>query len=636
MKKLTKIFFTLVFASLIMPVLNAASVEVKDETELLNAIKNGGEIILKNDITVSKTIEIKGQKVIIDMNGNTLTVQSYIDLWEGLLEFTGKGTLKDNRNKEKVSATIWVEGSTDIAEKDFSTLNVGKDVTIETTEWAIAVSNPDGKKLAYGAVVNFNGTINSSAKKGGGITIFGTVNNNGSLVNSPVINISKTAKVNATGENAFALYGAGIGIWNINGGTFKSVSTFGIKSGKVVINDGEFIANGTPKEGTLYGNGIIDTGSTIQIESNDGYTGSVDIFIAGGKFISEKGLSIYHYPLTEAKNSLESLMIAGGEFSGDIKMLDEDNVTINGGTFTTDKIMSYIPSTYEVVKSNNKYIVSNITYMDVEGASAKIISEGKENRYFANAGESVEIKATPEEGYYIKKITVIGKDKTSTVVDLSFDNTFIMPDYAVTIYVETARCLEKDGNVVLVDKEISYDESIDEKVVEDLLENTVNNKKSGLLEAIKLDELEIEDYMLVEFELDTKLTKYDEKTNTLVFDIKPIYYVEGVKKGVVSNDLIDGLIKINLPVPTNIKDTHVKVIHRSGEKIVDEKVYEVKTTEDGKKYITIETTSFSTFELSFYTPVVENPKTGDNVMFYVGTMIISLLGISLVIVKKHF
>ena len=37
----------------------------------------------------------------------------------------------------------------------------------------------------------------------------------------------------------------------------KALSAIGAKSGKLVINDGTFIATGVPKTGELYGNGII-------------------------------------------------------------------------------------------------------------------------------------------------------------------------------------------------------------------------------------------------------------------------------------------------------------------------------------------------------------------------------------------
>lgn len=294
MKNFKKVVLTFISVALVLvpSTLFAATVEVKNEEELFKAISSDNTIILQSDVTLTKALEIKGSNVTIDLNGNTLTVENgYIDLFEGKLEFTGKGIVKDIRVREKVTSTIWVEGSNDVNAKDFSTLVIGKDVTIDTTQWGITISNLDSNNKAYGVTVNFDGTLISSAVKGGGITVFGNVKNDGKIENAPVINLGKTASVKVVGDTA--LYGAGMGVWNINGGIYEGKSAIGIKSGKLVINDGTFTATGDPKTGELYGNGIISTGSSIQIENNKGYAGNIEITINGGTFKSDKGLSIY-------------------------------------------------------------------------------------------------------------------------------------------------------------------------------------------------------------------------------------------------------------------------------------------------------------------------------------------------------
>lgn len=631
MKKFKKLIFTFMFAVLLMPVLNAASVNVNTEEELLNAVKSDGTIVLNDNITLTKALEVKGNNVIIDLNGKTITIQNgyngYFDLFKGKLEFTGKGTIKDVRVKERVAATIWVEGSTDVNDKDFSVLTIGKDVTIDTTQWGLAVSHTDGK--AYGLTVNFNGKIVSSAVNGGGITVFGDVKNAGNgLTNAPVINLSNTASVKAVGDAA--LYGAGVGIWYIDGGTYEGLSTIGAKSGKFVINNGMFIATGVPKTGELYGNGIISTGSSIQIENNKGYAGNIEITVNGGTFKSEKGLSIYHYPPNEEgeTNALKSLIINGGTFTGDVKMVKGDNVSVTNGTFSTKTVESYIPNTYTMArKAENEYVVSNIEFSEVEGLEAKITSNGTDNKLYAKPGSKVVLTFTIENNYFLKGLTVVGKDGSETKVEVT-DNSFVMPEYAVKIIPDVIRCISKEGNIVQIDKEITFNESIDAKLVKDLSEVFLDNTNSGLANVINKEKIEATDESLVEVELKTVLTSYDEKNNTLVYDIKPVYYVDGQKVGTLSNDAITGKVKVNLPVPTSVKDTHVKVLHKSGDKLVDEKSYEIKTTEDGKKYITIETDSFSTFELSFYTPTeVKNPTTADSTLGYGLLVLISLIGI---------
>ena len=632
MKNFKKIVLSILLGVLvIVPSTVYALTEVKTGEELSEAVKKGGEIVLQNDISMTSDITVRGQKINIDLNGNSLTLKTYyIDVYEGSLEFSGKGLIKDDR--EDTNATIYVYGSTDSKAVSFANLTVGKDVKIETKRYGITVwpvTENEKPVPTYGTVINFNGTIISTNENAGGITINGNIKNDGKLENAPVINLGKTAVVKTTADTA--LYGAGMGVWNIDGGTYESNSAIGIKSGKLVINDGTFTATGVPKTGELYGNGIISTGSSIQIENNKGYAGNIEITVNGGTFKSEKGLSIYHYPPNNEEgetNTLKSLIINGGTFTSDVKMVKGDNVSVTNGTFSTKTLESYIPNTYTMVKkSENEYVVSNIEFSEVEGLEAKITSNGTDNKFYAKPGSKVVLSFTIENNYFLKGLTVVGKDGSETKVEVT-DNSFVMPEYAVKIIPDVIRCISKEGNIVQIDKKITFNESIDAKLVKDLSEAFLDNTNSGLANAINKEKIEATDESLVEVELETVLTSYDEKNNTLVYDIKPVYYVDGQKVGTLSNDAITGKVKVNLPVPTSVKDTHVKVLHKSGDKLVDEKSYEIKTTEDGKKYITIETDSFSTFELSFYTPTeVKNPTTADSTLGYGLLVLISLIGI---------
>ena len=631
MKNFKKMVLSILLGVLvIVPSTVYALTEVKTGEELSEAVKKGGEIVLQNDIIMTSDITVRGQKINIDLNGNSLTLKTYyIDVYEGSLEFSGKGLIKDDR--EDLRGTIYVYGSTDSKAVSFANLTVGKDVKIETKRYGITVwpvTENEKPVPTYGTVINFNGTIISTNENAGGITINGNIKNDGKLENAPVINLGKTAVVKTTADTA--LYGAGIGVWNIDGGTYESKSAIGIKSGKLVINDGTFTATGVPKTGELYGNGIISTGSVIQIENNKGYAGNIEITVNGGTFKSEKGLSIYHYPPNKEgeTNALKSLIINGGTFTSDVKMVEGDNVSVTNGTFSTKTLESYIPNTYTMVKkSENEYVVSNIEFSEVEGLEAKITSNGTDNKFYAKPGSKVVLTFTIENNYFLKGLTVVGKDGSETKVEVT-DNSFVMPEYSVKIIPDVIRCISKEGNIVQIDKEITFNESIDAKLVKDLSEAFLDNTNSGLANAINKEKIEATDESLVEVELETVLTSYDEKNNTLVYDIKPVYYVDGQKVGTLSNDAITGKVKVNLPVPTSVKDTHVKVLHKSGDKLVDEKSYEIKTTEDGKKYITIETNSFSTFELSFYTPTeVKNPTTADSTLGYSLLVLISLIGI---------
>ena len=694
MKNFKKIVLTFISVALVLvpSTLFAATVEVKNEEELFKAISSDNTIILQSDVTLTKTLEIKGSNVTIDLNGNTLTVENgYIDLLKGKLEFTGKGIVKDVRVREDVTSTIWVEGSKDVNAKDYSVLTIGKDVTIDTTQWAITVYHDDYK--AYGVTLNFNGTIESSAVNGGGITLNGFVKNDGKIENAPVINLGKTASVKVVGDTA--LYGAGMGVWNINGGMYEGKSAIGIKSGSLIINDGVFTATGENKTGELYGNGMISTGSSIQIENNKGYAGNIEITINGGTFKSEKGLSIYHYPPAEdEENALKSLVINGGSFKANYKLLENDNVTIEYGEFASE-IIDLLKNGYVQLFTNGVYTPSNIiggsagllingkTTIDYikPGEEVTISTKGmfelesldittsddkkvtvKDNKFImpnklvrvnaktielyeilfdpnenvkvaftvdgvekdiAKEGSKVKFSYTVKEGYVVKSISLVNT-YTDKEVEVK-DNTFTMPEGSVELKIVTT----EKGDIKEVTKPIEVSKDVDKEIVEDLSKVKLDNTKTGLLESVDTSKLEgVTETDKVEVSIKATLNSYDKEKNTLVFDIKPFYSINGTEKGIIPNNLLTKTIKIELPVPSSVTDTHVKVIHKSGEKVIDTKNYEIKTREDSK-YITIETESFSTFELSFYTPsTVENPTTGDGSIGYILLTIISLLGLA--------
>lgn len=98
MKNFKKIVLSILLGVLvIVPSTVYALTEVKTSEELSEAVKNDGEIVLQNDIIMTDDIIVRGQKINIDLNGNSLTLKTYIRVYEGSLEFSGKGLIKDDR-----------------------------------------------------------------------------------------------------------------------------------------------------------------------------------------------------------------------------------------------------------------------------------------------------------------------------------------------------------------------------------------------------------------------------------------------------------------------------------------------------------------------------------------------------------
>ena len=102
------------------------------------------------------------------------------------------------------------------------------------------------------------------------------------------------AEVKSTGNG---LYIAGYSTFYIGDAYIEGdESAIGIKSGKLIIDGATLVCNGedyTPTSG--YQNGIKPSGATIQIESNNGYKGKMEIDISGGNFISKNSNVIYEY-----------------------------------------------------------------------------------------------------------------------------------------------------------------------------------------------------------------------------------------------------------------------------------------------------------------------------------------------------
>lgn len=641
MKNLKKLLFTFIISVLVLvPVItNAETINVKTMEELLNAVKGNNTVVLDDNITLNKALEINGNNVVLDLNGKTITItEKYIDLIKGSLEITGKGTIKDTRVLEATGSTIYVEGSTNKSDTGYSTLYVGKDITIDTTQWGLSVWDTSAK--AYGVTVNFDGTIVSTGSKAGGITIQGNIKNDGTAINVPVINLSKTTKITATGSDGFPLYGAGAGQWNVVGATCEGINgALGVKSGRFNIDNATLKATGKPGVAEGYGNGINGVGAAIQIESNNTYFGKIELLITqNSQIISEKGNSIYHYSAQTGVNNLNELRIHDGNFVGDIVFQENDKVYVKGGTFQTDSIGNYVENGYKLIKlSETKYTVSNINYIDVEGASATVTVDGKEYKYTSvMQDKKVTVNAKADTGYYVKEIIVKdSKDNKITVTN----NEFTMPEGAVTISLDTARCLDKDANIVEVAKDITVSDKVNGDKAKEILDIKLDNRNSGLVKSINKEKLQLTDTTtIIEVNFNTKLVEYDEKTNKVVYEIKPMYSINGIDYTEIPNEALNGgKIRINLPIPSSVKDTHAKVKHINNDKVIDEKEYEIKKTEDGKKYITIETTSFSTFEISYFTAKNLNPQTGDNVMTYVIMLLGSMLTIgTVVLLKKRF
>ena len=366
------LLFGLIPLSVNASVSSLAKVGDKYYDNLLDAIANAGEndtITLISDVSLTETLEIN-KTVNINLNGNDITAPERVFLVQGgTLNLIGEGTIKET---EPNYGAIMVKGSTDSSAENYSVVNVGKDITLEG--WSgIFITHNNSK--SYGVEVNFAGTINAvddtSGGTGAGIYVNGTIQDK---YNSPVVTIQDGAKITSTGNG---LYIAGYGTYNINEANISGVeSGIGIKAGILNIDGATITGTGpdeTPTEG--YQNGINASGTAIQIESNNGYAGNIELNIDAGTFTSKNSNVIYEYIGKGTSSQVIAVDISGGTFVSDankdvIRISDSlkeyHNSFISGGKYSSNP-SEYLKAGYTSTLNNGVYVVAQSTMKAVIG-----------------------------------------------------------------------------------------------------------------------------------------------------------------------------------------------------------------------------------------------------------------------------
>lgn len=556
MKNLKRIVLTLVmaFAIIVPSIVFAETVEVKTEEELKAVLATGGEAKVTENFEVTKDLYlVDGKKVTIDLNNHDILFknQTSINIDGGTLDLTGKGSMKNDITNY---SPIYIKGSKNKEDVNYSNVTVGKDVHLKGHMAIIVVYPNDSKYVSYGVNVNVYGTLegdlNKNGVEGSSIQINGNIRN---TENCPVFNIYSSAKLIG---NTDGIYGAGYAIWNIDGATIEGVTSgIATKAGIWNIKNAKITATGEKKDSVGQGEGIKGTGSAIQIESHPSFYGHVEMTIDGGEYSSSHNAVIQHYLAESATEGAlaKPIIVKGGTFYGALDMMKSDEIEVSGGTFTDSTVNAYINEGLKVVKDGSMYTV---------------VSENK-------------------------------------------------------------------GELVVTTPEVKVSDKVDEKVAKELTDAKLTDTVTGLKEAIDSSKIEGLENTLIEVKISSEIKSYDKEKGVLVLDIKPYYTVNQESK-VLPNEAINGKVKIKVAVPNEITFTHAKVVHKNGETVIDTKEYEIKE-ENGQKYIEIETESFSTFEVSFYTPAkVENPNTVDGILVYtsVTLMSLALLGAAALVLKK--
>lgn len=347
MKKKMLFVIAMVALMLFAPNVSAATIEVKDDATLMSAFTDavsGDTIKLTEDVThAGKALKVdQGRVLVLDLNGKTLSIDQSNASYRSVTVSNGSLTVKNGTITHESHTAINVWGSETKNDNFASKLVVEKDVTLNGL-YGVAIY--EGIEYgAYGVTVDFYGKINA---KDLGMTILGNIKQKDG---APVVNVHDGAVINS---DAIGIYAAGAGTWNLgNIQVTGKGSALGIKSGKVVINNGTYKATGEKEIPEAYSNGMNDSGSTIQIEANDDYYKNVELVINDGEFISEKSSVILEYI---------------GENAGKVYATDTavNVLEINGGTFEpTNGESTFIFST-ELSKKIPQFISGGVFASDV-------------------------------------------------------------------------------------------------------------------------------------------------------------------------------------------------------------------------------------------------------------------------------
>lgn len=322
------------------------------------------------------------KSITFNLNGKSIDCYIRFNLKQASLYIQGSGTV-DMKIANLFAATY---GSKNKAEAyGYSTLEIGENVIINSAnQYALGLFPRDYADATYtGSNTKCNQQLEQddwSVKYGAGagvtINIYGKVyskygvSSNGQLAatvgNVPVVNIYEDAYINTSDYNG--IYAGGYAIWNIQG-KVEGLTGIYAKGGVFNLNGAEIIGNGEYEKPTENNNGTSGGGSGIVLDGNAAYAGHMELHVTGDtKVTSNEGYAMEELTTSANESQTDSLVIASGEFNGDVHMgsltmtteLGQDvqiNGTITGGIYNSDIAEYLSPTEGAIQQTANGYEV---------------------------------------------------------------------------------------------------------------------------------------------------------------------------------------------------------------------------------------------------------------------------------------
>ena len=302
-------------------------------SDAISVANDGDTVTLLKDVTVSTRIKVE-KNITLDLNGKTFKNDDHAVLWvaNANVSVTGTGTISSNNAVKGVPA-VWLGAGNKEA-----TLTIGKDVTVSgSAEYGIAIFGIENAT----ANLIINGKVTTT---GAGAAVSG----NGTY-NPASITVNDGATISCT--NGAGIFFPQAGTLTVNGGSITGAHGIQMFSGNLVITGNPSItATGADDRGNKgTGDGPIPDGAAVSVV-NRGYPGGTPSVTIGGT------------PTLSARNNEQALCVYTWSNGAASDWAESKNqITITGGTYSTDP-SAYVDTVhYSVTETDGKYVVSQIT-----------------------------------------------------------------------------------------------------------------------------------------------------------------------------------------------------------------------------------------------------------------------------------
>lgn len=487
----------------------------------------------------------------------------------------------------------------------FITVNHGASFTVMDSSEGQNGEINSGEKANAAIIVGNSTTATEPAKltvNGGKLTgLYYAISGNGTCHNTE-ITINGGTLTATKDQSNLGIYHPQDGILTINGGQIEGYnSAIELRAGTLNISGGSFKSTATEYSTAANGSGTTTSGAAIAIAQHTTLK-DINVSISGGTFEGYNGICVVN-PQNNTLGNV-TLAITGATVKATDKAIISDYGTTNiyGGTFSSDP-NKFCAEGYSATKNDGaNYTVEKIKSVEIStpelsGSTVKIeSSEGSEGS----------TAPTQEQAN-----SAVSQVVTSNSAVTDFDTTpasesLSMTDAAASETKETVHIGGEDVNVAgkTIVQLVQMAAAKTEGVSEDSKNNIV---ASDINQIVKIDFKQAS----------VKSEGGNAVVDKISFNIKPTAIVMVDDKKVelpVPNALIANPITFRLPVDNNTQMQFVRLYHKADGSETEEDLglYEIRTDENGNKYIEVSAKNFSEYGYTL-------SETSGNIDVYLGT-----------------